>query len=137
MIPALALALALSPAEADLMRGIHGVESSFGADLRDGDPHRPICQRSVGHYQVTPRAVRELVRVGRLDARAIKGFSLTNCVGIRKWLGVPRNNEAAARSYLRLMVERGSDVEDALCRYNGGRAPCVYADKVLAIARSK
>lgn len=117
------------------MRGIHWVESRNGADQRDGDLHRPICQRSVGGYQVRPIAVRELVRVGRLDARAIKGFSLTNCVGIRKWLAVPRNNRVAAREYLRLMMVRhGGDVESALCAYNGGEKGCRYAGAVLLIA---
>ena len=132
----LAAALALSPAEADLLRGIHGVESNYGADLRDGDPHRPICQRSVGGYQVRPIAVRELVRVGRL--KPMKGYSLTNCQAIRKWLGKPVNNKRAATLYLRLMLERnGMDAERAACAYNGSRAPCAYADKVLAIARDE
>jgi len=130
----LAAALALSPTEAQLLDGIAYVESSRRVHAPDGDVDKPICQRSRGQYQVRPIAVRELVRVGRLDARAIKGYSLTNCVGIRKWLAVPRNNKAAAREYLRLMLERsGGDVEDALCRYNGGRRGCVYAGQVLMV----
>ena len=129
----LVAALALAPTEAQLLHGIHGVESSFGADLRDGDLAAPICQRSRGPYQVTPRAVRELVRVGALQRFA--GFSLTDCSGIRVWLANPENNKRAATLYLRLMLRRsGGDVELALCRYNGGRAGCIYAGQVLAIA---
>jgi hypothetical protein len=130
----LAAALALMPPEAALMDAIAFVESSRRVNAPDGDLDRPICLRSRGQYQVRPIAVRELVRLGRLDARRIKGFSLVNCAGIRAWLGVPRNNELAARLYLRLMLERSrGDVEDALCRYNGGRKGCVYAGQVLMV----
>jgi len=128
----LAAALALSPTEAQLLDGIAYVESSRRVHAPDGDLDKPICQRSRGMYQVRPIAVRELVRVGRLKPMA--GYSLTNCSGIRKWLGVPRNNRVAAREYLRLMLERsGGDVEDALCKYNGGRKGCVYAGQVLMV----
>ena len=131
----LAAALALSPAEADLLRGIAWVESANTINAPDGDLDKPLCKRSRGQYQVTPRAVRELVRVGRF--KPMRGYSLTNCQAIRKWLGKPVNNRRAATLYLRLMLERGDGIEDALCRYNGSRAPCVYADKVLAIARGE
>ena len=117
-----------------MLRGIYGVESSFGANAVDGDLDKPLCERSRGGYQVTPRAVRELVRVGML--KPMRGFSLTNCAAIREWLGKPGNNKRAARLYLRLMLQRtGGDVERALCKYNGIDAPgCVYAGQVLAIA---
>ena len=128
----------MEPSLPDVLRGVYGVESSFGRNARDGDLDRPLCERSRGGYQVTPRAVRELVRVGWLDASEIPGFSLTNCVGIRAWLAVPRNNHNAARLYLLLMKERsGGDIELALCRYNGGsdaERGCRYAGQVLAIA---
>jgi hypothetical protein len=132
IILAAALTLAV-PSEADLLHGISGVESRFGAITADGDLHRPLCERSRGKYQVRPIAVRELVRVGLLQP--MPGFSLTNCAGIRKWLAVPANNLLAATLYLRLMLEReDGDVEGALCRYNGGRKGCIYAGQVLLIA---
>ena len=128
-------ALALAPTEAQLLHGIHGVESRWGADKRDGDLDAPICERSRGPYQVTPRAVRELVRVGLLKASDIPGFSLTDCSGIRVWLADPVNNKHAATLYLRLMLKRnGGDIERALCAYNGARRGCVYAGQVLQIA---
>ena len=129
---AAALAIAV-PSEEQLLFGIRGVESSHGVNLSDGDLDRPLCERSRGGYQVTPRAVRELVRVGLLKPMA--GFSLTNCVAIREWLGKPGNNKRAARLYLRLMLQRnGGDVEAALCAYNGADKGCRYAGAVLLIA---
>lgn len=133
----LAAALTLAvPTEQQLLHGISGVESRFGAITADGDLHRPVCERSRGAYQVRPIAVRELVRVGLLQP--MPGFSLTNCTAIRAWLAVPANNLLAARLYLRLMRE-GRDVQDALAAYNCGprrEYPAVcrrYAGQVLAI----
>jgi hypothetical protein len=139
---ALTLAVAMAsiePPMADVLAAVRCVESSCGVDLRDGDLHRPICERSRGAFQVRPIAVRELVRVGRLDAADIPGFSLTNCVGIRKWLAVPSNNYKAARLYLLLIRERTGNIEDALAAYNCGndyeQPRCRrYAGQVLAIA---
>lgn len=136
----LAAALALTvPTEAQLLRGIAMVESSNRVHAPDGDLDRPICERSRGRFQVRPIAVRELVRVG--DLPAFSGFSLTNCLGIRKWLGKPANNRRAAQLYLRLMLERnGGDVERALAAYNCGPREeypmdCLrYAGAVLMIA---
>jgi hypothetical protein len=136
LLLAIALAATPAPAMTDVLRGVYGVESSFGRDTRDGDLHRPICERSVGGYQVRPIAIRELVRVGRLAP--MRGYSLTHCAGIRKWLAVPANNRRAALLYLTLMLERsGGDIETALCRYNAGtdaERGCRYAGQVLAIA---
>lgn len=139
LILAIALAATPAPAMTDVLRGVYGVESSFGRDTRDGDRHRPICERSRGAFQVRPVAVRELVRVGRLAAADIPGFSLTKCAGIRAWLAVPSNNRKAARLYLLLLRERTGNIEDALASYNCGtdytRAVCRrYAGQVLAIA---
>ena len=136
------LMLALVSAEptmTQVLAAVRCVESSCGVDLRDGDLHRPICERSRGAFQVRPIAVRELVRVGALDAADIPGFSLTNCVGIRAWLGDARNNRKAARLYLLLMRERYGNIEDALAAYNCGgdfdRPRCRrYAGAVLLIA---
>ena len=135
----LAAALALTvPTEAELLHGISAVESSHRANAPDGDLGRSICQRARGRFQVRPIAVRELVRVGYLDAADIPNYSLTNCLGIRRWLGVPANNRAAAQAYLRLMLRRsGGDVEDALCRYNGSRKGCIYAGQVLLMAAGR
>lgn len=142
---ALALSLlAMEPSIADVLHGIAGVESRHRINAPDGDRHfkradgsPAYCLRARGMFQVTPRAVRELVRVGRLDAADIPGFSLTNCTAVRKWLAVPANNYKAARLYLLLMLEESGDIETALCRYNGPRnakAGCVYAGEVLLIA---
>ena len=144
MTAMLALLLTLGPPPmADLLHGVRGVESSFGADTRDGDLHRPICERSVGDWQVTPRAVRHLVKLRRLDAKSVPGFSLTNCAGIRKWLKTKRGGYTAARLYLDWLLDiNGRDVERALYGYNCGpyatygesRACLRYAGQVLAIA---
>lgn len=136
----LAAALALSvPTEQQLLAGIAFVESSNRTHAPDGDLDRPICERSRGQFQVRPIAVRELVRVGMLPP--MQGFSLTNCAGIRKWLGKPGNNRRAATLYLRLMLQRnGGDPERALAAYNCGPreeypSDCLrYAGAVLAVA---
>jgi hypothetical protein len=135
-ILAIALAATPAPAMTDVLRGVYCVESSCGRNTVDGDLHRPICERSVGGYQVRPIAIRELVRVGRLAP--MRGYSLTNCQAIRKWLAVPANNRRAALLYLTLMVERSDgDIELALCKYNAGtdaQRGCRYAGQVLMIA---
>lgn len=130
-----AAALALTvPTESQLLYGIAHVESANRAHAPDGDLGRSICQRARGRFQVRPIAVRELVRVGYLDAADIPNYSLTNCLGIRRWLGVPANNRAAAQGYLRLMLRRTGDVGAALCAYNGAPKGCIYAGQVLLIA---
>lgn len=142
----LTLALLLTvavPDEDALLRGIRCVETSCDADKRDGDRHRPICERSVYPYHVTPRAVRHLVALGRLDANSIPGYSLTNCTGIRAYLRTERGGREAARAYLRFMFELSEgDEQRALQFYNcgawrkgGPSASCVrYAGQVLLIA---
>lgn len=140
----LALAASLTvalPNEDALLAGIRCVETSCDADKRDGDRHRPLCERSVYPYHVTPRAVRHLVAEGRLDASRIAGYSLTNCTGIRAYLRTEQGGKEAARAYLRFMLElsRG-DEQRALVAYNCGFwrepiPPCIrYAGQVLAIA---
>ena len=130
-----------APNEEALLAGIRCVETSCDADKRDGDRDRPICERSVYPYHVTPRAVRHMVADGRLDASRIAGYSLTSCTGIRAYLRTERGGKEAARAYLRFMLElsRG-DEQRALSAYNCGfwREPlpsCIrYAGQVLQIA---
>ena len=130
-----------APNEEALLAGIRCVETSCDADKRDGDRDRPICERSVYPYHVTPRAVRHLVSEGRLDASRIAGYSLTSCTGIRAYLRTEQGGKEAARAYLRFMFElsRG-DEQRALAAYNCGfwRQPVPscnrYAGQVLAIA---
>lgn len=146
MTLALALAASLTvalPNEDALLAGIRCVETSCDADKRDGDRHRPLCERSVYPYHVTPRAVRHLVALGRLDASRIVGYSLTDCRGIRAYLRTEQGGRDAARAYLRYMFELADgDEQRALQNYNcgawrkgGPSASCVrYAGQVLAIA---
>jgi hypothetical protein len=117
---ALAVGLSAAPVDPAVLNAVRAVESSHGKDKRDGDIDRPYCQRSFGDWQVTVRAVRHMVGVGRLDAKRIPGFSLTTCGGIVKWLKTRRGGRAAANAYFGWLLSQHSDTEHAAWHWNCG-----------------
>ncbi len=95
------------------------VESSNGLDKRDGDRTKPLCERSIGDYQVKPDTLRDLVRWGYIQVP--KALDLTSCAAVIAYLRTEEGGLNGGMGAMAFALDTcHGDVRCALYKYNCG-----------------